>query len=66
MRNEQFIKLLRQLKREGIPFKQIASECNIPAWKVYHCINYNAFPYELRKQMEGIIFDRYREIIYYE
>lgn len=63
MKNEQFNDVLRQLKREGISFKDIAHDCNIPVRKFYYYMNYNGFPYALRKQMEFILLDKYREII---
>lgn len=63
MKNEQFINVLRQLKKEGVSFKTIANDCNLPASKVYYYMNYNCFPYSIRKQMEFILLDKYREII---
>ena len=63
MKNEQFIELLRQLKKEGVSYKEIATDCNMPVKKIYYYMNYNCFPYTLRKQMEYIILDKYKEII---
>lgn len=63
MKNEKFIEMLRQLKKEGVSYKEIAKDCNIPVKKIYYCMNYNCFPYSLRKQMEYIIIDKYGEII---
>ena len=63
MKNEQFIELLKELKREGVSYKEIADDCNIPVRKIYYCMSYNGFPYALRKQMEYILMDKYREII---
>lgn len=63
MKNEVFIKMLRQLKKEGVSFKTIADDCNMPVKKFYYYLNYNCFPYKLRKQMEFVLLDKYREII---
>ena len=63
MKNEQFIDVLRQLKKEGVSYKEIAQDCSIPVKKIYYYLNYNCFPYALRKQMELIILDKYKEII---
>lgn len=63
MKNEQFVNLLRQLKKEGVSFKEIADDCNMPVKKLYYYINYNRFPYSVKKQMEIILLDKYKEII---
>ena len=63
MKNQEFIKVLRQLKKEGVSFKVIAEDCNIPVSKVYYYINYKGFPYAIRKRMEYILLNKYKEII---
>lgn len=63
MKNEEFIKLLKQIKKEGVTYKVMANDCNIPSSRFYYYFNNNCFPYELRKQMEFILINKYKEII---
>ena len=66
MKNEQFINVLRQLKKEGVTFKAIANASNIPIDKFYHYLNYNKFPYEVRKKIEDTVLIKYKELYNYE
>ena len=63
MKNEEFINMIRQIKKEGVTYKAIARDCNIPSSRFYYYLNNKCFPYELRKQMEYKLMDKYREII---
>lgn len=66
MKNEDFIKVLRLLKSEGVTFKAIANASNIPIDRFYHYLNYNKFLYEIRKTIEDTVLVKYKELYNYE
>ncbi len=63
MKNEKFIEVLKQLKEEGISYKSLAQNSNIPTASFYYYLKNNRFPYTARKQIEAFILNEYREII---
>lgn len=63
MKNEQFIEVLKQLKNEGVSYKQIAKDSNIPTSSFYYYVRNNRFPYTARKQVEEYILREYKELI---
>ena len=63
MKNKQFIDLIKRLKYEGIAYKTLAQNSDIPTSSFYYYLKNNRFPYDTRKQIEEYIFNNYRELI---
>ena len=63
MKNEQLLDMIRQLKDEGISFKSMAIDCDIPVRKFYYYNNSNNFPFEERNKIEFALLDKYKDII---
>ena len=63
MKNEQVIDMIKQLKNEGISFKSMAIDCDIPVKKFYYYKTLKNFPYYERKKLEFVLLDKYKDII---
>ena len=66
MKNEEFVNMIKQIKKEGVTYKAMARECSISSSRFYYYLNNECFPYELRKQMEYKLMDKYKELLNYE
>lgn len=63
MKNEQLIDSLVTLKNNGISYKYIAENSDIPTSSFYYYLRNNNFPYYTRKQVEEFILKEFKEIL---
>ena len=63
MKNDEFIEMIKILKDEGISYRSLAHNSNIPISSFYYYLKNNKFPYNARHQIEEYIFSNYKELI---
>ncbi len=63
MKNEQLIDSLVTLKNNGISYKYIAENSDIPTSSFYYYLRNNSFPYFARKQVTEFILKEFKEIL---
>ena len=63
MNDKEIMLCLRRLKDEGITFRRIAEQCNIPTQKFYRFTYRRNFPIVERKQIETYLFTNFKDIV---
>ena len=63
MTNEQLIDNLKELKKNGISYKYIATQCSLTTSSMYSYMNKGEFPYLTRRTIEEYINNNFKELI---
>ena len=63
MNDKEIMLCLRRLKDEGIPFRKIAEQCDIPTQRFYRFTYRRNFPLLERKQIEIFLFTNFKDIV---
>ena len=63
MSNEELIKTIKLLKKDGIAYRYIAKKCNIKESSFYDYMRRENFPYFARQELTEYINDHFKEII---
>ena len=63
MSNKELLDDLKRLKKEGISYKYIATELDIPITSFYKYTSDMKFPYLIGKQVEDYIYSNFYEVL---
>ena len=63
MSDKEIMLCLRRLKDEGIPFRVIAENCEIPTKRFYRFTYRRTFPMIERQQIETYLFTHFKDIV---
>ncbi len=63
MSNEELIKTIKLLKKDGIAYRYIAKKCNIKESSFYDYMRRENFPYFARQEITKYVNDHFKEII---
>ena len=66
MNNKEIMLCLRRLKDEGINYKYIADQCEIPVEHFYKYTYKRSFPISAKEQIEAYLFSNFKDIVYEE
>lgn len=66
MNNEELIEAINTLKNEGISYKEIGDNADIPKSTFAYYMKNQKFPYKARKRIESYIINEYKELLKYE
>lgn len=66
MNNEELIEAINTLKNEGITYKEICDNADIPKSTFAYYMRNHKFPYKARKRIESYISEEFKELLNYE
>ena len=66
MNDKELMLCLRRLKDEGIKYKYIADQCNIPVQQFYRFTHKRSFPYFEKEQLETYLISNFKNIVFDE
>lgn len=66
MNDKEIMLCLRRLKDEGIHYRAIAENCEIPTNKFYKYTYKRSFPLSEKQIIEKYLFSNYKDIVYEE
>lgn len=66
MNDEELIEVINTLKDEGISYKEIYDNADIPKSTFSYYMKNQKFPYRARKRIESYIREEFKELLKYE
>ena len=66
MNNEELFEAIKTLKNEGVSYKEIYDNSNIPKSTFFYYMKNQRFPYKARQRIEMYIKKEFKELLKYE